>query len=286
MSPRLSGSTVAKFDNSTRQLKYQHVYDLILNLIEDEGLKPGDKLPSTSELAEMSKVSVISVRRALDELTYAGRIIRHQGVGTFVAPERLVSEPTHSGTLLDTILDSEPGLNFETKLLSIQVGFPSAAHAKALEIETGQPVWEVVRLRSLELKPKVLEQAVLPLSRVASLDEKRLAAGESLYRLLEERFNLTDAFVEQTIKVDQPTQWECTNLGVTTKDVVVRIRGVSFSEDGIPFDSYQQTYRARDFVFYVTGSQHPTLLKPSEARRWTITPLGHPDEEKISPLTN
>lgn len=66
---------------SQRALRYQHVYDLVVAMIEEQGMRPGDQLPSTAELAELAGVSVISVRRALDELTRSGKIVRHQGSG-------------------------------------------------------------------------------------------------------------------------------------------------------------------------------------------------------------
>ncbi|MCO5295189.1 MAG: GntR family transcriptional regulator [Homoserinimonas sp.] len=269
-----SQSAAPAGQSQPRQLRYQLVYDLVLDLIEEGDLRPGAKLPSTNELAELANVSVISVRRALDELSHAGKIVRHQGVGTFVAPQRLVSEPSKPGALLETLSGVSEDIEFTTELISIMVGLPSTNHAEALGISEGQPVWEVCRLRSLDSVPKVLERAVMPLTRVPSLDEERLSSGESLYGILEESFGLTEAFVEQSLKVDQPTQWEREHLGLDAKDSVVRIRGVSFTSDGVAFDSYQQSYRAHDFVFYVSGSQTPTLLSPGDGGRWSIKPLG------------
>lgn len=269
-----SGRRKRSAPGEPRALRYQHVYDLVINLIADGGLKEGDKLPSTAELAELADVSVISVRRALDELAHAGKILRHQGVGTFVAPQRILSQPARSGALLGTISGTGGVEAFTTELLSITVGLPSPSHAEALSIDDGQPVWEVCRLRSLKGQPKVVEKAILPLSRVPSLDKERLANGDSLYDYLEEKFSLTDTFVEQFFQVDLPTKWEQKHLRVAAKDSVVRVRGVSFSTDELAFDSYQQTYRAHDFMFYVAGSQSPKLVEPVDNGEWTVEQLG------------
>ena len=61
---------------------------LVEALIDERGLAPGDLLPPGREIAALAGVSLISVRRALDELERAGRIVRHQGVGTFVSEPR------------------------------------------------------------------------------------------------------------------------------------------------------------------------------------------------------
>lgn len=261
-----------------RVLRYQHVYDLVVNLIDDQDLNEGDQLPSTTELAGMADVSIITVRRALDELERNGKVVRHQGVGTFVAPSKLVSEPARSGALLSTLGSSQAEADLKTELVGLIVGVPSAKHAAALGIDLGEPVWEISRMRSVGSHPKVLERAVLPLSLVPALDEAKLAAGASLYEFLAERYGLRDDFVEQAIEVDDPTSWEREHLGLGAKDAVVRIRGVSVSEAGVAFDSFQQTYRAREFVFYLSGSSSRKLLEPGvEGSPWTIRPLGRPE---------
>jgi len=85
------------------KLRYEVVKDLILSKIASQHLQPGDKLPTSNELADQSGFSLISVRRALDELERAGRIVRRQGVGTFVAQSRITAEPGRAGQLLDTL---------------------------------------------------------------------------------------------------------------------------------------------------------------------------------------
>lgn len=269
-----SEARTARGAGTGRALRYQHVYDLVLQIIDERDLRAGDKLPSTAELAQLASVSVMSVRRALDELAHVGRIVRHQGVGTFVAPQRIISEPSRPGALLDTISGRDADTVLSTQLLGVIVGLPSKNHAEALGIEIGQPVWEISRLRVLGAEPKVLERAVLPLSRVPAIDEDYLAAGGSLYGYLHGRYGLSDDFVEQSLEVDHPNSWEREKLGLTAQDTVVRIRGVSFAPGGVAFDCYQQTYPAHEFVFYTTGGGSPKLLSPGGSGGWSIKPLG------------
>jgi DNA-binding GntR family transcriptional regulator len=257
-----------------RVLRYQRVYDLVIGLIDDQGLAEGDQLPSTAELAELADVSIISVRRALDELAHAGKIVRHQGVGTFVAPKRILSEPSRPGALLKTMRGSQGDVALETTLVSMLIGVPSAKHSAALGIEGGQPVWEICRLRRVGSNPKVLEKAVIPLSVVKSLDERYLAEGGSLYDYLRDHYGLTDDFVEQAIEVDQPNSWEREHLKLDGKSSVVRIRGVSVDSSGVAFDGFQQTYPAQEFVFYVSGTSRQKLFEPDHNGPWSIKPLG------------
>ncbi|RDH74618.1 GntR family transcriptional regulator [Mycolicibacterium moriokaense] len=275
----LSGVGTSRGDlmKAARKLRYEQVQELVLSIMSERNLKPGDRLPSTSELAEIADVSSISVRRALDELERAGRIRRHQGVGTFVAEPRIASDPTRPGELLHTLTDAQgrpPAVT--TALIAVSVGLPSTTIAKALGVDVGQPVWEVWRRRSIGGADKILERAVLPLSRVPAIDRDRLAAGESLYRFIEERYGFTDDYTEQAFEVDQPNSWEAEQLEVELGDPIVRIRGVSFDAEGAAFDCFEQCYRATKFTFYSAGQTRHRILGPSELSNWSVAPLAHP----------
>src|SRR5215467_12718995 len=105
-------------------------------------MAPGDRLPSYGELAELAGVSLITVRRALDELERAGRVRRHQGLGTFVARPRIVAEPTRTGSLLATLATGDqPAARLQTRVLGLQRGQPSADLCQALRIPRDSEAW-------------------------------------------------------------------------------------------------------------------------------------------------
>ena len=64
---------------------YQQIVDRLKREISEGRLKPGAALPSFRVLAEDLLVSVITVKRAYEELEREGIIFRRQGLGTFVA---------------------------------------------------------------------------------------------------------------------------------------------------------------------------------------------------------
>jgi GntR family transcriptional regulator len=263
-----------------RKLRYQHVYDLVLDIMAERGLQPGDRLPSTTELAGIAQVSTISVRRALDELERAGKIQRRQGLGTFVAEPRIASDPTRPGELLHTLIDEGGRLPaVTTSLITVGVGLPSTTIATALGVEMGQPVWEIWRRRDIDGADRILERAVLPLSRVPAIDQERLERGESLYRFIEERYGVTDDYTEQAFEVDTPSSWEAEQLGLAPGDPIVRVRGVSFDADGTAFDCFEQCYRASKFTFYTAGQTRHRILGPSALSNWAVSPLTSPTSQ-------
>ncbi|HHX66581.1 MAG: GntR family transcriptional regulator [Miniphocaeibacter sp.] len=63
---------------------YEQISSQIKNLILNNKLKPGDKLPSMRELAKILQVSVITTQKAYEELLEDGHIETIVGKGTFV----------------------------------------------------------------------------------------------------------------------------------------------------------------------------------------------------------
>ena len=64
---------------------YQKIKQSVVRDIESGKLKPNDKVPSETQLARQFNASRMTANRALKELTEEHRILRIQGVGTFVA---------------------------------------------------------------------------------------------------------------------------------------------------------------------------------------------------------
>ena len=68
---------------------YQQIVDGLKREISEGRLPSGAPLPSFRVLAEDLLVSVITVKRAYEELEREGIIYRRQGLGTFVADQGL-----------------------------------------------------------------------------------------------------------------------------------------------------------------------------------------------------
>ena len=64
---------------------YQQIVEGLTREVSEGRLPPGSPLPSFRNLAEDLMVSVITVKRAYEELERNGIIYRRQGLGTFVS---------------------------------------------------------------------------------------------------------------------------------------------------------------------------------------------------------
>jgi GntR family transcriptional regulator len=246
---------------------------MIERLIAEERLTPGDLLPSRADLAAMAGVSLITVRRALAELEHEGRVHSHQGVGTFVARPRLVSEPGRAGGLLGTLAKEHGAHEIITRVLDVTRGRPSATIAHALQLGPRDEVWRVRRLRVIDGRPMIAEQAVVPVSLAPGLDARTAEVADSLYRLLARRYGLDDDYEEQFLEVVAPDTEERRLLELGRGDQVVRLRGVSFDTRGRPFDCFQQVYPASEVVFSISGQTARHVFRGADLRDWSVAPL-------------
>jgi len=91
------------------------VYDRIKALIQEQGLGPGDRLPTEKELSEMFGVSRTPVREALSVLEASGLTISKQGGGS------MIQEASLTNIMEETqfeFVDSQEVLNLlETRMI-------------------------------------------------------------------------------------------------------------------------------------------------------------------------
>ncbi|MFC0522347.1 FadR/GntR family transcriptional regulator [Pontibacillus salicampi] len=82
---------------------YEEVLKEIRHFIEDQGLSPGDKLPSERELADRLQAGRSSVREALRAMELLGLIETRRGEGTFLSSYR----PYHMVEILSAFILQE-----------------------------------------------------------------------------------------------------------------------------------------------------------------------------------
>ena len=129
------------------------------------------------------------------------------------------------------------------------------------------------RLRVIDGRPMIAEQAVIPVSwRPASM-RARAEVADSLYRLLARRYGLDDDYEEQFLEVVAPSADERRLLELARGDQVVRLRGVSFDKRNRPFDCFQQVYPAAEVVFSISGQTARHVFRGSDLRDWSVAPV-------------
>lgn len=124
------------------------VRQYILDKIEKEGLKPGDLLPSESELEATLNISRTTVRSAIIELQHEGYVIKKQGKGTFVANTVYEEQLTK---LMGFKEDNESrGKTVTSIVVSMDMILPPDDIMYQLQISHEAPVMKLVRIRCVD----------------------------------------------------------------------------------------------------------------------------------------
>ena len=141
-------------------------------------LKSGQALPGERELARLTSLSRVTVRKALAGLAAKGLLVSRQGSGTFIA-ERILKSTSRLTSFTDDL--RARGLNPRTRFLERQVGAVTPEEAMALNLSPGARVVRLHRLRLADDAPLAIERSTVP---HAILPDPQRVTG-SLYEALE-----------------------------------------------------------------------------------------------------
>jgi len=214
----------------------------ILDQIQSGGLSPGQRLGGERELATDYGVSRSSLRQALAALDADGVIRRVPGRtgGTFVSSDKVDRDLSRIVGVPALLRDQ--GFTAGSRVMSSAVVAADTATSKALKIEPGDFVCDVVRIRLADSSPISLEHASFPAERFPGLLE--LSLGGSLYELLEAEFGVRPAEAEERIEVVSATADEGLILGVAEGAPLLSITRTSVDASGVPIEYSHDLFRA------------------------------------------
>ncbi|MDQ1721957.1 MAG: hypothetical protein QOI26_1691 [Pseudonocardiales bacterium] len=158
---------------------YYQVARHLEQAIEGGNLVPGTRFKNELELADQLGLSRPTMRRAMQHLVDKGLLVRRRGVGT-----RVVSPKVRRSLELTSLHDdlTREGQRPSTKLLSLgQVQAPAEV-ATAMNLKVGDPVIEIVRLRSAMEQPIAKMTNYLPAGLLEGIAGELESRG--LYELL------------------------------------------------------------------------------------------------------
>lgn len=218
----------------------------------DRGLlSAGSRLPSEPALATELGVSRATLRDALRTLEGEGLVRRMWGSGTYVAQARRVANS----------LDMNFGVTDAIRAAGMEAGTDAGRHwfepasageAAQLDLEPGQDVLVVERVRTADGKPVVLSRDILPAGLVA--DRPELAEQmlkRSMYEVLERDLGIV---IHHGVASFRPVRADVTvarKLGIPRGELLLAIWQVDYAEDDVAVVSSHEYHLADAFDFTV-----------------------------------
>ena len=238
---------MARFSLELGPIPLHHqVYLDLKAALDGHEFAPGDRLPSERELASRYGCSLITIRRALGELTRESRLERTRGRGTFVLAPRL--DVDFGGTLSFTEEMQTRGLDPATRVIAARPEAAGESVAAALELEVGSPTLYLERLRLADGEPLLLEQVHLPAERFPGLLASDLE-HRSLYDVLTEQYGVRVARAREALEPILLRAREARLLGRKPGTPALLIEGIASTADGRPVE-FGRTYVRGDRTRY------------------------------------
>ncbi|MDX6804781.1 GntR family transcriptional regulator [Terrihabitans rhizophilus] len=203
--------------------------DLVRRVMSGEW-RPGELVPSEVALAQEYRVSVGTARKAIEEMVLERLVVRQRGRGTTIARNDERYEPFRFYRLH---VGENTKAAYSTSYMSCTPARANAIEAKGLNVKRGTAIVRILRLRSHEGQPAVLEH-------IAILEERcpNVAAiinniqPESIYGLIERAFHIIIRRVEERVQASAAEEEDAEILKLTVGSPILEVMRKAFDLGG------------------------------------------------------
>ena len=214
---------------------YIKIEKYLRELIDSEKIKPGELLPSENQLSEEFNVTRMTVRSAFNNLVKQGYIIRKRGIGSIVLGNRVSDNMGAMESLTKEML--RKGYEITTRLVSLLVIEANEAIKDRLNLEIGENVWEIKRVRYANGEPVSYMVTYMPVKMFPNLKKDDCISLYNFIRNNNYNIHTANRIIEAII-ADQ----ELINLLELESEVpILHIEQVGVLETGESFE-YSPTY--------------------------------------------
>lgn len=228
---------------------YQRLREEMLAKIAAGEWSPGAPIPTEAELTRHYGVAIGTVRKAVDTLVNEGLLLRSQGRGTFVR------RPNFDASLARFFrqVNASGGREIPaSRILSKTLQQSSLSVAKALELDEGEQVVHMERLRMVEGRTLFHEEIWLPAARFGVLLEIDAESfGELLYPFYEKQCGQCIASAKETLTVGAADSAMAKKLSIEKGAPVVTIERTALGYDRCPLEYRLSRAAAEGFRYQI-----------------------------------
>lgn len=225
--------------------KYKVIYEDMKDKLKNHVYKPNEKIPDGGSLAIDYTCSKLTVAKALDLLVQEGMLIRRQGSGTYVK-ENFPSRTTVELEQFSGYSKKFGKKHLKSTVIEFSIITPTTEVAKKLNI-TDEFVYKILRLRSVDNIPQILEETYMPIYVIPGLKEKHLE--ESVYDYINNELGFKIQSSHISIRGDKANSNDKKYLNLTDNDFIMEIEKIAFLENGKIFEYSKTHHRYESFEF-------------------------------------
>lgn len=213
---------------------YKEVKSRITQSLVAGAWRSGEALPSETRLATQFKVSIGTIRKAIDELVAEKILVRQQGRGTFVATH---NEDRTLFYFFHIVGRNEAREFPTTELLSFRKAKADAALAAILRIERGAPVFKIRNLLRLAGEPVVVDDISIPGALFPDLAGKIFRDRDStIYGLYQSRYGINVIRASERLRASLCDSACARLLQLRRSSPVLEIHRIAYSYHDLPVE--------------------------------------------------
>jgi GntR family transcriptional regulator len=188
---------LAKIDKNIPLPIYYQLKAIIREKIEKQEWKPSAKIPSEAYLSNYNKISVMTVRQAINDLRDEGLLYKIRGKGVFVSQPKLERDLSELSSFTEKLI--KRGFNIKRKILDLGISPATSDVAAKLQIAQNADVLRVERLMIYGHTPFYYDVNIFPQDLGHDLSREDFSQS-SIYPLLEHKLGLNLGSANLTIE--------------------------------------------------------------------------------------
>ncbi len=241
---------------------YYQIRNTVKDWIANKEYSYGDKIPSENELAELFKVTRLTVRQGLSLLVQEGLLVRKRGEGTFVTKDENLIRSL--GLDFTGFID---GLFYEVSRTTTQSAIIDKINStrsvkEKLELEND----EVIRIKRVRLlHDKIFAYTInyLPLEIGLKITEKELLK-KPLLKIIEQDIGIVVEEALQTIEASFADPETADKLKIAPGSPILFVERIMYAKNKKPIELVQTSYNSDHYKYVVRLKSD----KSTKGRRW------------------
>ncbi|MEZ5798709.1 MAG: GntR family transcriptional regulator [Paracoccaceae bacterium] len=234
------------FDTAGAGPLYLQLQRRISDAIAQGRLAAGDSLPAERDMAAMTGLSRVTIRKAVQALVAGGQLVQRRGSGTFIAPK--VERLEQALSLLTSFTEdmARRGKTVDSHWLSRRIDAPAPEEVMALGLGAGDRVARLERVRMSDGIPLAIERASIP----AAILPDPMSVETSLYDVLQQVGKRPTRAVQRITAANLGAR-DAQLLGVPVGVAGLRIERIGYLPSGRVVEFTRSIYRGDAYDFAV-----------------------------------
>jgi GntR family transcriptional regulator len=219
---------------------YSQVVEYVTRAVESGEFTPGDRIASQRELCERFGISLMTARRAINELISEGIIYPIPGKGLFVANKK---QPAEAGPLVSFSEDmASRGMRATSRVLESNLINANPYMARILQVELDQELAFLRRLRLADDRPMAIQSNYIVHQLCPGILQRNFEV-QGLFTILRNEYLLNLADTDTTVEAVLAGEEEAELLQVASPASLLVTEQVTLLESGRPVEFARTVYR-------------------------------------------